>query len=133
MSSLILSTAARLLVALLLLFSIFVMLRGHDEPGGGFIGGLIAATAFALYVMAEGAGAVRAVLRIDPRKVAGLGLACALAAGLIGLPAGEPFLRGLWVVLPSGKIGTPLLFDVGVYLVVLGGIVALVLALEEQR
>jgi multicomponent Na+:H+ antiporter subunit B len=133
MSSLILSTAARLLVALLLLFSIFVMLRGHNEPGGGFIGGLIAATAFALYVMAEGAGAVRAVLRIDPRKVAGVGLACALAAGLIGVLAGEPFLRGLWVVLPSGKVGTPLLFDVGVYLVVLGGVVALVLALEEQR
>jgi len=133
MSSLILSTAARLLVALLLLFSIFVMLRGHNEPGGGFIGGLIAATAFALYVMAEGAGAVRAVLRIDPRKVAGLGLACALAAGLIGVLAGEPFLRGLWVMLPSGKVGTPLLFDLGVYLVVLGGVVALVLALEEQR
>ncbi len=133
MSSLILSTAARLLVALLLLFSIFVMLRGHNEPGGGFIGGLIAATAFALYVMAEGAGAVRAVLRIDPRKVAGVGLACALAAGLIGVLAGEPFLRGLWVMLPSGKVGTPLLFDLGVYLVVLGGVVALILALEEQR
>lgn len=133
MSSLILSTAARLLVALLLLFSIFVMLRGHNEPGGGFIGGLIAATAFALYVMAEGAGAVRAVLRIDPRKVAGVGLACALAAGLIGVLAGEPFLRGLWVLLPSGKVGTPLLFDLGVYLVVLGGVVALILALEEQR
>ena len=133
MSSLILSTAARLLVALLLLFSIFVMLRGHNEPGGGFIGGLIAATAFALYVMAEGAGAVRAVLRIDPRKVAGLGLACALAAGGIGMLAGEEFLRGLWVALPSTKVGTPLLFDIGVYLVVLGGIVSLVLALEEQR
>lgn len=133
MSSLILSTTARLLVALLLLFSIFVMLRGHNEPGGGFIGGLIAATAFALYVMAEGAGAVRAVLRIDPRKVAGLGLACALAAGLIGVLAGDAFLRGLWIALPSGKVGTPLLFDLGVYLVVLGGVVALVLALEEQR
>lgn len=133
MSSLILSTAARLLVALLLLFSIFVMLRGHDEPGGGFIGGLIAATAFALYVMAEGAGAVRAVLRVDPRKVAGFGLACALAAGGIGMLAGEEFLRALWVALPSGKVGTPLLFDVGVYLVVLGGIVSMVLALEEQR
>lgn len=133
MNSLILSTAARLLVALLLLFSIFVMLRGHNEPGGGFIGGLIAATAFALYVMAEGAGAVRAVLRIDPRKVAALGLGCALAAGLIGVLAGGTFLHAIWIALPSGKIGTPLLFDLGVYLVVLGGIVALVLALEEQR
>jgi multicomponent Na+:H+ antiporter subunit B len=133
MSSLILRTAARLLVALMLLFSVFVMLRGHNEPGGGFIGGLIAATAFALYVMAEGAGAVRAVLRVDPRKVAGFGLACALAAGLIAVVAGDPFLRGLWIELPSGKVGTPLLFDLGVYLVVLGGVVALVLALEEQR
>jgi multisubunit Na+/H+ antiporter MnhB subunit len=83
--------------------------------------------------MAEGAGSVRAVLRIDPRKVAGLGLACALGAGLIGVAAGEDFLRGLWIELPSGKLGTPLLFDLGVYLVVLGGVIALVLALEEQR
>ena len=133
MTSLILTTTARLLVALQLLFSIFVMLRGHHEPGGGFIGGLIAATGFALYAVAEGPGSVRAALRIDPRKVVGLGLACALASGFIGLLAGEPFLRGLWVELPSTKVGTPLLFDIGVYLVVLGGVLGMILALEEER
>lgn len=132
MSSLILTTTARLLVALTMLFSVFILLRGHNEPGGGFLGGLIAAISFVLYTLAEGPGSVRAALRFDPRRVAMVGVGLAVAAGLLGLLAGEPFLTGLWTRVLGAKVGTPLLFDVGVYLVVLGSVLALVLALEEE-
>ena len=133
MSSLILRTTARLLVALLLLFAVFVLLRGHHEPGGGFIGGLVAATAFALYSFAEGPLAVRAALRVSPLGVAAVGLAVALVAGLIGPLTGEPFLAGVWGELAGIEVGTPLLFDVGVFLVVVGSVLALLLSLEEAE
>jgi multicomponent Na+:H+ antiporter subunit B len=68
MTSLILSTAARYLLPLLLLFSLFILVRGHNEPGGGFIGGLIGAAAFALNAIAFDARSTRRTLRIDPRR-----------------------------------------------------------------
>lgn len=138
MSSLILRTVARLVTGLMLVVSLFLLLRGHNEPGGGFLGGLIAAAAFVVLALAGGLQAVRAALRIDPGRLAMIGLGIAIAAGLIAAFAGAPFLTGLWVFLgatPGDKglpLGTPLLFDVGVYLVVIGAVVAILLALEEE-
>ncbi|MCW5750439.1 MAG: Na+/H+ antiporter subunit B [Alphaproteobacteria bacterium] len=137
MNSLILRTATRLLVSLVLLFSIFVTLRGHNEPGGGFIGGLIAASAFALYSIAFGVEALRRAFRFDPRAVAGFGVLVAIISGLLSLPAEAPFLTGLWLtfeLVPGEKfaLSTPLLFDLGVYLTVIGGVIAIMLALEEE-
>ena len=74
MTSLILSTAARYLLPLLLLFSFFILIRGHNEPGGGFIGGLVAAAAFALNAIAFDVGSTRRTLRIDPRTLIPAGL-----------------------------------------------------------
>ena len=137
MDSLILRTATRFIVALMLLFSLFLLWRGHNLPGGGFIGSLVAATAFALYAMACGPAAVRAALRVDPRLIAGLGLLITLVAGLLPAFVGDPFLTGLWskpeiggAVLP---LGTPLLFDIGVYLTVPGAGLAIMLALNERE
>ncbi|RIL06683.1 MAG: Na+/H+ antiporter subunit B [Proteobacteria bacterium] len=132
MSSLILATIARVAVALMLLFSVFLLLRGHDAPGGGFLGGLVAAIGFILYVLAEGPREVRAALRVDPRSIAFVGLAVALVSGLAGLATGAPFLTALWTSFGDVKLGTPVLFDLGVYLVVVGGVLAMVLALEEE-
>lgn len=134
MSSLILSTATRLLLPLLLIFSIFLLLRGHNEPGGGFVGGLVAAAAFALYMIATGVADVKRILRIEPRTLIGIGLLICLISGLISLFRGLPFMTGLWskTVLPViGKVGTPLLFDTGVYLVVLGITLTIILSLAE--
>jgi ABC-type multidrug transport system permease subunit len=75
MTSLILQTAARSLVAVLLLFSVFLLLRGHDEPGGGFIGGLVAAAAFALYAIAFDVASTRRMLGMHPRMMIAVGLA----------------------------------------------------------
>jgi len=136
MNSLILRTAVPLLSSLMVLFSIYVLFRGHNLPGGGFIGGLIAASAFAIYLIASGPTAVRKAIVIHPISVAGLGVVFAALSGLPALLVGEPFLTGLWW-LPENidikLIATPVVFDIGVYLTVVGTIVAIALALEEWR
>ena len=133
--SLILSTATRYLLPLLLLFSIFLLLRGHNEPGGGFVGGLVAAAAFSLYAIAEDVEDTRQILKIEPYLLIGVGLLTATASGALPLFTGKPFLTALWFKQPLpvlGKVGTPLLFDIGVYLVVLGVTLKIIFTLMEE-
>src|SRR5690554_8239522 len=70
--SLILLTATRYLVPVLFLFSLYLLTRGHNEPGGGFVGGLVASSAFALYAIAHSLDQARALLRIPTRTMIGL-------------------------------------------------------------
>jgi multisubunit Na+/H+ antiporter MnhB subunit len=137
MHSLILKTAARLLVGLILTFSVYLLLRGHNAPGGGFAAALVAGTGFALFAIAEGPAVVRQAIRIAPQKIAMGGLGLSLVSGLVALLTGQPFFTGIWWIWGKGQvselaIGTPLFFDVGVYLAVLGTILTLILALEEN-
>jgi multicomponent Na+:H+ antiporter subunit B len=137
MSSLILRSATRFLVTLLLLFSLFLLLRGHNLPGGGFAGGLVAAAAFALFGIAFDVGTAREAMGIDPRTLIGIGLLLALGSGLPSMFLGQPFLTGQWgyVPLPNGhriEIGTPLLFDVGVYLAVIGMTLTILFTLSDE-
>jgi multisubunit Na+/H+ antiporter MnhB subunit len=134
-SRIILRTATRYLVPLLLLFSLFLLWRGHHEPGGGFVGGLVAATAFVLIGLAEGPGRARRVLRLPPTLLIPIGLATATGAGLLAPLQGRPFLTGLWSKAAGAggvELGTPLLFDLGVYLTVTGVVLATLLALMEE-
>ena len=137
MNTLVFRTIAPFLAVLMLVFSVFVLLRGHNEPGGGFIGGLIAASAFAILGLALGVNAVRRTLRADPLTIAGLGLALSGLTGLLPLVTASPFLTGLWITVPLGigevALSTVMLFDLGVYLVVTGTITAIALALEERE
>lgn len=133
--SIILSTAVKYLIPLLLVFSFFLLLRGHNEPGGGFVGGLIAAAAYALYTIANGVENAKQFLRIEPLFLIALGLLIALVSGLISLFAGEIFMTGLWMkneIPVIGKIGTPILFDVGVYFLVLGIVTKIIFSLAEE-
>jgi multicomponent Na+:H+ antiporter subunit B len=130
--SIILRTAARYLIPLLFLFSIFVLFRGHNLPGGGFAGGLLAATGFALYVFSEDAKEAGRAIKIDPHLLVGIGLLAALGSGIPGLAQGKSFMTSLWGHLGDEAIGTPLLFDVGVYLVVLGSALMIILTLGEE-
>jgi multicomponent Na+:H+ antiporter subunit B len=138
MNSIILMAGTRLLVSLLLVFSIFMLLRGHNEPGGGFIGGLIGATGFVLYAIACGTEAARQALRISPERIAMAGLGIALFAGVAAIFAGDVFFTGQWLFLGATEddkglpLSTVLIFDVGVYLVVMGSIMSLSFALEES-
>ena len=137
MPSLILKTATRLLVGLILTFSVYLLMRGHNEPGGGFAAALVAGTGFALFAIAEGPAVVRRALRIAPQKIAMSGLSLALTSGLAAIAVGRPFLTGMWWIWERKQdsalaIGTPLFFDIGVFLAVLGTILTLILALEEN-
>lgn len=136
MKSLILLTASRYLLPLLLVFAVFVLQRGHNEPGGGFVGGLVAASAFTLYSLAHGVPAARLVLRLDPHATIGVGLLMIVASGAIGAMAGRPFLTGVWTevtlpVLGHLEVGTPVLFDFGVFLAVFGVTLMIMFSLEE--
>ena len=140
MNSLILAAATRLLTPILVTFSIFILLRGHNEPGGGFIGGLIAVTAFALYAKAHGTATARSALRADPATLGMVGLALAVLAGLWGAVASGDLLSGVWPLLTEAAdgskqglpVGSILLFDIGVYLTVIGAVVAILFDLEED-
>ena len=132
MNTLIFRTIAPLLVVVMLVFSVFVTLRGHNQPGGGFIGGLIAASAIAIYGMAMGPQATRRAMKVDPMAVAGFGVVLAACSGLLSLPLDLPFLTGLWGAVGEVDISTPMVFDIGVYFVVLGTISAIALALEDS-
>ena len=137
MISIILRTATRLLFTLLLLFSIFILLRGHNEPGGGFIAGLVTGGAFVLYAFAYDVTAARRALRIEPLALIGAGLLLATGSGFLPLFSGAPFLTGKWVSLDwlDGepiKIGTPIIFDIGVYLVVIGVTLTIIFNLAEE-
>ena len=136
MDSPILRSGARFLVPLMLLFSLFLLVRGHNEPGGGFVGGLVAATAIALVLLSEGLGEARRLLRVDPLALVAAGLLVALASGVPPLLRGWPYMTGLWLKVPLpvvGKVGSPVIFDVGVYLVVLGIVLAILFALAEEE
>lgn len=135
MNSRILSVAIEYLKPVLILASLFVLLRGHDEPGGGFVGGLIAASAFALEGIVNGRTKAASLLGLKPATAAAAGL---LAAALSGLPqvlAGKPFLTAVAGYLPllEIKLTTVLLFDTGVYLVVLGTALLIVEALTGEE
>jgi len=139
MSGLILQVATRFMMPLLILFSILLLFRGHNLPGGGFIGGLVGSSAFALYALAFDVSTARQFLRVDSRTLVGVGLLIAQFAAVLSLLWNLPFLthRYSWVelhVVGFGEfpLGTPLLFDVGVYVAVLGATLTIIFALAEE-
>jgi multicomponent Na+:H+ antiporter subunit B len=112
--------------------------RGHNEPGGGFAGGLVVAAAFALLGISAGVATARRTLRADPRTLMGAGLVVMLLSGAVApLLTGQPYLTSLWwkLQLPGGSslsVGTPLIFDVGVYFAVAGTVLTIIFAMEEE-
>jgi multicomponent Na+:H+ antiporter subunit B len=136
MTSSILQTAVRVLMPLLLLFAVFLLMRGHNQPGGGFVGGLVVAASFILYSIAFGVDAARRALLVGPSRLLGIGLLVALVSGLPGLAMGQPFMTAVWTTVGTGSmalyVGTPLVFDVGVFLAVIGVVLTIVFTLTES-
>ncbi|MFB5945101.1 Na+/H+ antiporter subunit B [Albibacterium profundi] len=135
MKILLLRTASNYLLPLLLLFSVFILLRGHYEPGGGFVGGLIASIAFILHSLAHGLNNTKKILRRPPFYLIPFGLAMAMLSGLLPLFFGQPFMTGLWMenALPIiGLVGTALFFDIGVYIVVIGVTLTILFTISES-
>jgi len=136
-SSPILRTGARMLLPICIALSLLALYRGHNSPGGGFIGGLIYASGFLFYSMAFGFEAMRKRLAISPKTYIGVGLIVALASGFFGPAAGLPFMTGMWLpaftlpVLGAVHLGTPLIFDIGVFLAVIGFALQVVYSLQR--
>lgn len=180
MRTLIFATAIRYLTPVFLLFSVYILFRGHNHPGGGFIGGLIGSIAFVFHVLAHGSertanayfritvyhpgrresysptrymwGLVGAniwnrnsegnterwqyhIIRVRPAYMMATGLFIAATSGVAGLLAGKPYMAAWWMKgeLPIiGAIGTPILFDSGVYLLVLGMVLKMVFTMSKE-
>ncbi|MEM1284807.1 MAG: MnhB domain-containing protein [Pseudomonadota bacterium] len=136
MNTVIFRALAPYITTLMMVFSVFVLLRGHNEPGGGFIGGLIAASALAIYGISNGVPAVRRAIWAHPIHIAGAGLFISGISGLPSIFANVPYLTGLWtfptILGVDMYISTILFFDIGVYMVVLGTIGGIALTLEER-
>jgi multicomponent Na+:H+ antiporter subunit B len=128
---------ARLMMPVLLLFSLVLLLRGHNQPGGGFVGGLVGSSSIILMTLAYGSDVVRQRLRIDFLRAMFYGIAIAALSGMIGLIFGtafqdafwwKPFLQGIGRL----ELGTPLLFDIGVYIAVFSVTCSIVMNMAEE-
>ncbi|MEC3949611.1 hydrogen gas-evolving membrane-bound hydrogenase subunit E [Sphingobium sp. HWE2-09] len=129
-----LHVTGRWLAGLLLLASLVILWRGHDQPGGGFVGGLVAALAFALLALAYGVGSAERSLRVHPLTLVGVGILLTVLSGMPAMLVGQPFLTHLWWQPGWGlpKLGTTLVFDIGVYLVVWGAVLAFLFGLQRE-
>ena len=122
---------------LLLLFAVFLLLRGHNEPGGGFVGGLVVASSFVLYSIAFGVDAARRALLVRPSTLLGVGPArrarrAAFPACVDGSAIHDRAMDRAGR--SAGRlvaVGTPLVFDVGVFLAVIGVVLTIVFTLAE--
>jgi multisubunit Na+/H+ antiporter MnhB subunit len=136
MHSLILAATSRIFFGVMLITSFWILLRGHNEPGGGFIGGLIGAAAFITLALATDVEATRRKLRLHPVILMSAGLFMAFISGVPGIIIDASYLHHQWVTVPLGitdlKLGTTLVFDIGVYLVVIGGVLAFMFRLYEE-
>lgn len=132
----VLEFAAPLLFWLLGALSVFVLVRGHNEIGGGFVGGLTASLAFALLALTHGVARARRWLGLHPMALAGGGLLLAVSSGLPGLLIHGDYLRHIWLEVDvlgfQFKQGTTLVFDLGVYLAVLGTVLSFLFGLSRR-
>lgn len=121
----ILATFARLLLPLALLVSVFIFLRGHNLPGGGFIAGLITAIALIMQYLANGVTWTQARLPERTQPLIAAGLVIALLTGLASWAFGRPFLTSTfghvnWPLVGEFELASAMAFDLGVFLVVVG-------------
>jgi len=180
MRTIIFATAIRYLTPVFLLFSVYILFRGHNHPGGGFIGGLIGSIAFVFHVLARGTERTVQeyfrlklyskgklpqltptkhmwrllsantwnrlpaypqpewryhIIRVRPAYMMAIGLFIAVTSGVTGLLRGMPFMTASWMEMKIpiiGGLGTPLLFDAGVYLLVLGMVLKMVFTMSKE-
>ncbi|MDT8388127.1 MAG: monovalent cation/H+ antiporter subunit A [Thiogranum sp.] len=121
----VMASLTRLLLPLALLVSIFILLRGHNLPGGGFIAGLITAVALIMQYLANGVTWTQSRLPANMHPVIGFGLLLAAATGLGSWLVGHPYLTSTftyldWPLVGKFEVASAMAFDVGVYLVVVG-------------
>jgi len=136
--SMILDTSIRLVYHPVLVLSLYLLFAGHNQPGGGFVGGLVAGIGIALRFIAGGIDEVRAALPVQPWNLLGVGLLTAAVTAVVPLAFGGAMLESAKVewdapVLGTIKTTSALPFDIGVYLVVVGLVLMMFEAFGESR
>lgn len=136
MRNIILEKIVRLFLQVMLVYSVYLLFRGHNNPGGGFIAGIIASTGFIFYAIIFGSERIPKMIGMSPVRWMGVGLLLVFVAAMLPVFYQKPILTGLWI--PDGvpvfgplHLGTPLLFDAGVFLVVTGVILTIVTSIME--
>lgn len=125
--SLLFQIGMKALLPILLIGSVIIFWRGHQLPGGGFIGGLVAGAALATHSFCFGFQATLRLVRLHPFTFVALGLLCALISGVLSLFFYSDPFKGVWISVPLiGSLGTPVLFDLGVYLLVIGFVIVFI-------
>ena len=138
MNSFILQIAAKHIRWLMLLFAIIALFRGHNYPGGGFIGGLIAALGIMFSGFAYNSKKARNMLRIQPEVYIAMGLMMSLLSILPSVIKKTTLMTAIWLQLPLPvlgdlKLGTPLLFDIGVFFTVIGVTILFFFSLTQKE
>lgn len=134
MKSLILKTAILILIPIFGLFSLYLLFRGHDYSGGGFIGALTISIIIVFHAMIFGSHPTIQRFRLNSMFLIATGLLLAAASGMASLLTKDPYLSAIWFQLPViGKMGTPIFFDIGVYTVVIGIVLKITFSLIEEK
>nr|WP_152656515.1 Na(+)/H(+) antiporter subunit B [Oceanobacillus sp. CFH 90083] len=136
-NNMMLQTLARLIILVVLSFSIYLMLAGHNSPGGGFIGGLMTASAILILYLSFGLNPIKKVIRFDFIKIIGIGLLLPGVTGLVSIFLGDSYLKQYFDYFQIPLIGeveltTALPFDLGVYFVVLASALTIILTIAED-
>jgi multisubunit Na+/H+ antiporter MnhB subunit len=141
MSTIILRTAAKLLVPLSLVFAVFIYFKGHQTPGGGFVAGLVASVALIVHRMSEGGSSLRRMLPMPERTFIAVGLLLALGTGFGAMLFDLPFFTSAhgYIYLPqttseaySFEWASVMAFDLGVFMVVAGVVAGMIDALTRE-
>jgi multicomponent Na+:H+ antiporter subunit B len=136
MRNIILEKIVSAFLKVMLLFSIYLLVRGHNNPGGGFIAAIIASSGFTFYAIIFGTASVEKMLKLSTQQWSGIGLLLVFIAAILPLFFSPEVLTGLWIpdsfpVIGFLHLGTPLLFDTGVFIVVTGVILTIILSIME--
>jgi multicomponent Na+:H+ antiporter subunit B len=137
MNSAILQIASRYLKWILIVFAVLALLRGHNHPGGGFIGGLLAGLAIVYRGFAFNAFQLKEEMKDRPEKYIALGLAIILLSFVPSLIENATLMTGIWITIPLPfgeglKLGSPFLFDIGVFFTVIGVTLMFVFSLTQK-
>ncbi|MGK7392458.1 MAG: MnhB domain-containing protein [Candidatus Cyclobacteriaceae bacterium M2_1C_046] len=136
MNSIILQIAAKYLRPVILIFSLYVLFRGHNAPGGGFIGGLLGGAGILFYAMAYYHTNILNGLIVRPKLLLITGSILLFLSVTISLFTGGEILSAIWgeidLWVVQVKLGTPILFDTGVYLVVMGAFLMITISILEE-
>lgn len=130
-------TSMRLITLIVFAFSFYLFFAGHNSPGGGFIGGLMTASAILVLYLAFDKKKINKAIRINYTTIIGVGLLLAVVTGMVSMFFDYPFLTHFFgyfhfPVFGEVELTTALPFDLGVYLVVVGAAMSIILAIAKD-